>query len=205
MARAAAEDPDTTRTRIMAAADRHFRSVGYTKTTVADIARTAHMSPANVYRFFDSKAAINEAMARRMLGKVEDHVRAIAAQQISASQRITAFILGMQEQARERFLDETRVHEMVRAAMEEHWTCIHAHLQVIGGLIGQIIADGARAGEFRVDDVEIAAKTTLNAIIKFYHPLLVAQRCCQIEDGDEDRMVEEARQMADFVIRALGG
>lgn len=205
MARAATEDPETTRTRIMAAADRHFRAVGYTKTTVADIARTAHMSPANVYRFFDSKAAINEAMARRMLGEVEDHVRAIATQQISASQRITAFILGMQEQARERFLDETRVHDMVNAAMEEHWTCIKAHLEVIGGLIGQIIADGARAGEFRVDNVEIAAKTTLNAIIKFYHPQLVAQRCCQIEDGDEDRMVEEARQMADFVIRALGG
>ena len=42
-------------------AERLFREIGYQKTTVADIAKELRMSPANVYRFFDSKKAIPRA------------------------------------------------------------------------------------------------------------------------------------------------
>lgn len=38
---------------ILATAERLFREIGYLKTTVADIAKTLKMSPANIYRFFD--------------------------------------------------------------------------------------------------------------------------------------------------------
>ena len=53
-------EPDT-RERILEVALRLFREIGYQKTTVADIAKVLRMSPANVYRFFDSKKAIHEA------------------------------------------------------------------------------------------------------------------------------------------------
>jgi DNA-binding NarL/FixJ family response regulator len=42
-------------------AERLFRQFGYQKTTVADIAAALGMSPANIYRFFASKAAIKDA------------------------------------------------------------------------------------------------------------------------------------------------
>ena len=58
-----------TATRVLDVADRLFRHYGWEKTTVADIARELGMSPANVYRFFPSKAAINEAIAERMLSE----------------------------------------------------------------------------------------------------------------------------------------
>src|SRR5260370_7404147 len=67
-----------TRERILVVAERLFREIGYQKTTVADIAKVLRMSPANVYRFFDSKKAINEGVARRLMGGVEDAAQAIA-------------------------------------------------------------------------------------------------------------------------------
>ena len=48
-----------TRERILVVAERLFRQMGYQKTTVADIAKELRMSPANVYRFFDSKKSIH--------------------------------------------------------------------------------------------------------------------------------------------------
>ena len=45
------------REQILVTAERLFREIGYQKTTVADIAKALRMSPANVYRFFDSKDA----------------------------------------------------------------------------------------------------------------------------------------------------
>ena len=68
-----------TRERILVVAERLFREIGYQKTTVADIAKVLRMSPANVYRFFDSKKAIHEGVARAMMGGVEVEARAIAA------------------------------------------------------------------------------------------------------------------------------
>ena len=40
-------EPDT-RERILVVAERLFREIGYQKTTVGDIAKALHMSPANV-------------------------------------------------------------------------------------------------------------------------------------------------------------
>ena len=60
-----------TRARIVATAERLFREIGFQKTTVADIARELRMSPANVYRFFGSKADIHIAVARQLMGEVE--------------------------------------------------------------------------------------------------------------------------------------
>src|SRR6478672_10671879 len=53
-----------TREKILVVAERLFRQIGYQKTTVADIAKELRMSPANVYRFFDSKKSIHEGVAR---------------------------------------------------------------------------------------------------------------------------------------------
>jgi len=56
---------------VVEAAERLFRQIGFQKTTVADIARELHMSPANVYRFFAAKSEINEAVCMDLLGKIE--------------------------------------------------------------------------------------------------------------------------------------
>jgi len=60
-----------TRDRILAEAERLFRVYGYSKTTVADIAEACRMSPANVYRFFASKSAINNAICERIIAEDE--------------------------------------------------------------------------------------------------------------------------------------
>ena len=58
------------RRRIVQAAIRLHREIGFKKTTVADIARGASMSPANVYRFFASKQAIEEAVVTELFEDV---------------------------------------------------------------------------------------------------------------------------------------
>ena len=70
-------EPDT-RERILVVAERLFRQLGYQKTTVADIAKELRMSPANVYRFFDSKKAIHEGVARSLMSEVEVEAQRIA-------------------------------------------------------------------------------------------------------------------------------
>src|SRR6202049_2916567 len=80
------------RERILVTAERLFREIGYQKTTVADIAKTLRMSPANVYRFFESKKAINVGVARRLMGQVERESQAIAKAPGSPTQRMSGLL-----------------------------------------------------------------------------------------------------------------
>src|SRR5690348_10976296 len=120
-------EPDT-RERILTVAERLFRQIGYQKTTVADIAKDLHMSPANVYRFFDSKKAIHEGVARSLMGEVEDAASAIVASPGPAARRLRELLTTIHRMNSERYVGDSKMHEMVEIAMEESWQVCVAHM-----------------------------------------------------------------------------
>ena len=79
--------------RILATALRLYRRHGHKKTTVADIARELSMSPANIYRFFRSKKAIEEAVVRNLFNEILAAIIEAARSHGSATQRLRAALL----------------------------------------------------------------------------------------------------------------
>jgi AcrR family transcriptional regulator len=188
-------EADDMRTRIVVVAEKLFREIGYQKTTVADIAKVLRMSPANVYRFFDSKKSINAAVARRLMGEVEDAADAIVADRAPAATRLRALLSSIHLMNAERYVGDARLHEMVAVAMEENWDVCTAHMDRLIGTIGAVIADGAATGEFHAPDVELTAACTCTAMMRFFHPQMIAQ--CAIKPGPT------LEQMIDFVLAGL--
>jgi len=186
-----------TRAAIMDTADRLFRTLGYQKTTVADIARELRMSPANVYRFFPSKSAITEAIAERLLEQVIAAVRAIAAGPGTPPDRVRALFRLLQEQTMALFFHERRMHDMVAAAIEEHWSVVERYVHSIDEAFVQIVRDGQAAGEFGGMDPEQAGRLMHCSCAMFTHPTLV-QQCLDTKD-----LPEIATGMAEFCLRAL--
>jgi AcrR family transcriptional regulator len=164
-----------TRHRILVVAERLFREIGYQKTTVADIAKLLRMSPANVYRFFDSKKAIHAGVARRLMGEVEDASQAIAVKPGPATERLRELLTTVHQMNSERYVGDSKLHEMVAIAMEEDWDVCKAHIERTTGMIAEVIADGVASGEFQVQDVQLAALCTCTAMIRFFHPQMIAQ------------------------------
>src|ERR1700726_10525 len=111
-------EPDT-RERILEVAERLFREIGYQKTPVADIAKELRMSPANVYRFFDSKKAIHEGVARGLMGEVEIEAQRIARSAGPAAVRLRELIKTVNRMNTERYVGDSKLHEMVEIAMQE--------------------------------------------------------------------------------------
>ena len=181
--------------RILATAERLFRDIGYLKTTVADIAKTLKMSPANIYRFFDSKKAIHEGVARRLMAEVEDAAEAIAARPTPPVERLKELLATVSVMNAERFVGDAKIHEMVAIAMEESWDVCEAHIARITASIGTVIDEGAKAGAFKVADIELAALSTCTAMLRFFHPQMIEQ--CARKPGPT------LNQMIDFVIAGL--
>src|SRR3954462_8487885 len=101
------------RGRIVVVAEKLFREIGYQKTTVADIAKVLRMSPANVYRFFDSKKTIIAAVASRLMGEVEAAAKVIVAAPQPASQRMSALLATVHQMNSVRDVGDAKLHEMV--------------------------------------------------------------------------------------------
>jgi AcrR family transcriptional regulator len=184
-----------TRERILVVAERLFREIGYQKTTVADIAKVLRMSPANVYRFFDSKKAIHEGVARGLMGEVEAAAQAIAGMPGPAARRLRELIVTINRMNSERYIGDSKLHEMVEIAMQESWDVCVAHMEVITSTIAEVIAQGAASGEFDAPDVPLAAMCTCTAMIRFFHPQMIAQ--CADKPGPS------IDQAVDFVLAAL--
>jgi AcrR family transcriptional regulator len=184
-----------TRERILEVALRLFREIGYQKTTVADIAKVLRMSPANVYRFFDSKKAIHEGVARSLMGEVEDAAQAIATRPGLAAGRLRELMTTIHRMNSERYVGNSKLHEMVEIAMEESWDVCVAHMERITQTIGSVIAEGAATGEFEAADVPLAAMCACTGMMRFFHPQMIAQ--CATKPGPS------IDQMIDFVIAGL--
>lgn len=188
---------DTTRARIEETAERLFRTLGYQKTTVADIARELRMSPGNVYRFFPSKAAINDAIAARLLGGLSAHVWSVARGPGTPPDRLRELFRALHAQMMGLFFHEKRMHDMVTAAMQENWGTIDAFVNDIDLALHHIVTDGQAAGIFARDlDPHQTGKLIHATMLIFTHPTLIEQ--C----GGED-LPATAAAMAEFVLRAL--
>jgi AcrR family transcriptional regulator len=183
------------RERILVTAERLFREIGYQKTTVADIAKALRMSPANVYRFFDSKKSINIGVARRLMGEVEAESQAIGKRPGSATERLRDLLTTIHRMNADRYVADAKMHEMVAIAMEENWDVCRTHIDCITEVIAKVIADGVATGEFQTPDPALAAACTCTAMFRFFHPQLIAQ-CA-------DKPIPTLDQMIDFVVGAL--
>src|SRR6478752_1471314 len=185
-----------TRERILAVAERLFREIGYQKTTVADIAKALRMSPANVYRFFDSKKAIHAGVARGLMGGVEDAAQAIAGKRESAASRLRELLTTIHRMNTERYVVDSKLHEMVEIAMQESWDVCVAHMECIASTLGLVIAQGAASGEFDAPDLQLASLCAGTGMMRFFHPQMIAQ--CANKPGPT------IDQMIDFVLAGLG-
>ena len=184
-----------TRERILVVAERLFRQIGYQKTTVADIAKELRMSPANVYRFFDSKKAIHEGVARVLMSEVELEAQRIARTRGPAAGRLRELMNTVHRMNAERYVGDSKLHEMVAIAMEEDWDVCVAHMELITETIGGVIAEGAATGEFEVTDVPLAAMCACTGMIRFFHPQMIAQ-CANKPGPSIDEMI-------DFIVAGL--
>nr|WP_046606015.1 TetR/AcrR family transcriptional regulator [Neorhizobium galegae] len=188
------------RERILDVAEEHFRRIGYQKTSVADVASCLRMSSTNVYRFFPSRAAINESICDRFVEQTIHLAAAVARQDAPAHDRLRRLFNLLYEERRRQFIEEKHVHDLIVAATTENWPIMSAHCSRLLTIVREIIEEGIEAGDYCVNDPDEAARSAMNAFSSFYHPVLVEARL---------REPEVARQGLDqqinFILSALGG
>ncbi|WP_051242358.1 TetR/AcrR family transcriptional regulator [Stappia stellulata] len=190
-----------TRQRIVETASKLFHVYGYQKTTVADIARELGMSPANVYRFFASKAELTKAVTGLVTADLRSVMVTDPGQKAqTCCERLREMVRRHFHHMRERYADNRKIHDLLEAAMEEAWDEIETHKAQMRSAFAEVIRDGISKGEFAEQDVETSAMLFQHSLIMFFHPALVAQTCRCFAEGQQDHLFEP---MVDFALAAL--
>jgi AcrR family transcriptional regulator len=184
------------KSRIVDEAERLVRKYGSAKLTVADIANACDMSPANVYRFFESKESIKAAVVEATLKRQENIAYSIARLNCSEGRKLKLLIVEMYENARKQYLKDRNVHELVLSAMREQWPVVDEHVARMRDVCSQIVDSGVHVGEFKPAWKESAYSSVFNATLPFWHPQMIAEKVA----GDG-----HAELMGDFLVEALSG
>jgi AcrR family transcriptional regulator len=192
---AALSQPEV-REQIIDAAERLFRDRGYLKVTVKDIADELGMSAANVYRFFDSKATLRESLAERLTRQIETSCAEVADRPGKACERLAAMICENHRMTRDRLMSAANVFEMLDVAMRENWHVAVDHVERMRIMIRNLIEEGVREGDFKVNDVDCAAQMVSYCMVAFIDPAKVVRHFAN------DNMSQIGR-MTCFILGAL--
>lgn len=159
---------------ILDVAEELFATHGYRETTVADIAKQAGMSAANLYRHFENKEDIAAACGYRRLEKKNQVMREVLERKrLKPSARLEEFILALLRHTYEETMSKPKMNEMIEVVLSSRPEVIHDMLSSIQSMIAEILAQGNAQKEFAVDNVMATAEIIFTAIAAFYTPLFM--------------------------------
>ncbi|MBA4226933.1 MAG: TetR/AcrR family transcriptional regulator [Hyphomonas sp.] len=167
---------DDTRKQILHAAVERILHYGYSKTTMAEIAKDCNMSAGNIYRFFASKLDIAEAMARKFNEEAYETFARIADKKVSAADRMREIFHYELTRTYSAIADEAKILEVAEVLADERPLYMNEKLAKERTYLVQIMRDGMEAGEFRqIANPEEVAEMWQSALMKFRFPQLFSK------------------------------
>ena len=166
------------RNQIVAAANEHFSQYGYSKTTVSDLAKAIGFSKAYIYKFFDSKQAIGEAICANCLAEIVAAVeKAIDVENISSTERFRRLVRTLISTGVDLFFNDRKLYDIAAFSASESWPSSQVYDAQIKRFVLQIVRDGRESGEFErktpldetVDSIHFALRPFVNPLLLQYN------------------------------------
>jgi AcrR family transcriptional regulator len=184
------------RDQIVEAANEHFSRYGYEKTTVSDLAKAIGFSKAYIYKFFDSKQAIGEAICAKTLSALLAAVDEAVAGASTPTEKIRRMFNTLTATAVSLFFSDRKLYDIAAAAAGEGWPPARAYAQRIRQILTEILREGRETGEFeRKTPLDETVHAIYLVLQPYANPLLLRHNL----DFAEDAPV----QLSNLVLRSL--
>ena len=187
----------TVRDQIVEAAGEHFSHYGYEKTTVSDLAKSIGFSKAYIYKFFDSKQAIGEAICSKTLSAHRRDGRRGGGWRDHANGKIPQNVQDFGDDERESVLQRSQAVRHRRAmppARDGRPPAPTA--QRIKQILTDIVREGRETGEFeRKTPLDETVHAIYLVMQPYVNPLLLQHNLDVVEEAPV--------QLSNLVLRSL--
>lgn len=166
-------DKIDTREQILDAAVARIMHYGYSKTTMAEIARDCDMSAGNIYRFFASKIDIAEAMARKLNQEIHQEMAALARGKGSAPDKLRRFFSHALHRTFDKLDSDAKVLEVAEVLSHERPSFANEEMAQERVHLVEILEQGVDDGDFaRIENPGFIAEMIQASTMKFKYPQL---------------------------------
>ncbi|MEN4909718.1 TetR/AcrR family transcriptional regulator [Rahnella bonaserana] len=185
------------REQIIDAAFEHFRLYGFAKTSVADLAKSIGVSSAYIYKFFESKQAIGEAICSQRVGQIDEALMLIAQSDQSATLRLRSIFKILLTRSLDLFFQDRKLHDLAATAAAQQWKSTLNHRAMMYSIIEKVVTDGRESGEFeRKTPLDEVCMAITSVTTPFSHPLLLEQKT-------PEQLEERVQAITSLVLRSL--
>jgi len=160
---------------VLTAAEETLRRFGPDKATVVDVARSLGVSHAVIYRHFDSKNALREAVTGLWLDKAVEALAAFVTGRGPADQRLHDWLLALLEGKRRKAREDPALFATYATTVDRTSELVLRHYADMVGQVAAILRDGVAQGIFVCPDPTTTADAVLQATAPFHDPLHVAE------------------------------
>jgi AcrR family transcriptional regulator len=178
------------RDQIVDAAREHFRRYGYAKTTVSDLAKAIGFSKAYIYKFFDSKQAIGEAIVAKTLSTVVATVEEAVQGATTPTEKFRRMFKVLVTTNVGLFFSDRKLYDVAVYAAGEQWPSARAYCERIKQILTQVVREGREAGEFErktpldetVDAIDLVMQPYVNPLLLQHNLDVAAQAPAQLSN-----------------------
>ena len=175
------------RDQIIEAANECFARYGYAKTTVADLAREIGFSKAYIYRFFESKQAIGEAICASRLSRIVAATRAAIDEGGSATDSFRRMFKTLTTLSVEMFFHDRKIYDIAAHSSAEQWESARSYCESLKDMILEIVRSGRESGEFeRKTPIDETCRAIYYAMMPFVEPLHLERNLDLLPDAQTE-------------------
>jgi len=184
------------RDQIVEAAEAHFSHYGYEKTTVSDLAKAIGFSKAYIYKFFDSKQAIGEAICSKTLSSIVAAVEEAVAGATTPTEKFRRMFKTLVSTGVSLFFNDRKLYDIAAYSAGEGWPSAQAYCERIREILTEVVREGRENGEFERKTPLDETVHVIDLVMKPYvNPLLLQYNL--------DVAEEAPVQLANLVLRSL--
>jgi AcrR family transcriptional regulator len=184
------------RDQIVEAAEAHFSHYGYDKTTVSDLAKAIGFSKAYIYKFFDSKQAIGEAICTQTLSAIVAAVDEAVAGATTPTEKFRRLFKALVTTSVSLFFNDRKLYDIAAHSAGEGWPSARAYGERIRQILTEIVREGREMGEFeRKTPLDETVHAIYLVMLPYVNPLLLQHNLDLVE--------EAPTQLSNLVLRSL--
>jgi AcrR family transcriptional regulator len=184
------------RDQIVEAAEEHFSHYGYDKTTVSDLAKAIGFSKAYIYKFFDSKQGIGEAICSKTLSAIVAAVEEAVAGASTPTEKFRRMFNSLVSTGVSLFFNDRRLYDIAAHSAGEGWPSARAYAERIRQILMEVVREGREIGEFeRKTPLDETVHAIYLVMQPYVNPLLLQHN---LDVADEAPV-----QLSNLVLRSL--
>tara|TARA_R110002124_G_scaffold94500_1_gene238571 strand:- start:365 stop:1003 length:639 start_codon:yes stop_codon:yes gene_type:complete len=168
-------DIAATRSKIIAAADHMIQEKGAISFTMSDLAIAIGMSPSNLYRFFENKDELAEAMAGEWFAELLVIMEDLVSAEMPVEEKLYQFFAKRVVIKRARYEDDPELFESYMELGDEHFEVIKGYVDLADHYMASILAEAMEKGYFKGLELDAVVSLVNTMMQPFCNPKLMMQ------------------------------